>query len=398
MRSQRVSRVILSGALLVVAVTAAFLLSMALIALTGGSAISAASAMLQGSVESTASLMTSLQRATPLLLVAIGTVVAGRAGLINVGQEGQVLVGAVAGTAFGLYVLGSGWPGQVGTLLAAALGGAVWAGIAAVLRTWAQVNETVSTLLLNFVAIQLVYFLVSQRYLLQAPPGSQAISRSLPAPDDLPNFVQGTGYALTSGFIIAVLLALVVAGLLKRSRFGFDLRVLGLNEQSADTFGIRRNRVLITSLMFSGATAGLAGGVLLSVSPGGVTPTSSANYGWDGLLVALVANYQPLTIIPVALGFGIIRAGSDFVVATGVNATIAYVFEGLIALAVLLPAVILRRQVWALRLAGVTEPSAEAPEPAQPAASARPAASSGGSPGVSIPPAAAETSRERPHA
>src|SRR6185437_15355360 len=111
-RSQRVSRVILSGALLVVAVTAAFLLSMALIALTGGSAISAASAMLQGSVESTASLMTSLQRATPLLLVAIGTVVAGRAGLINVGQEGQVLVGAVAGTAFGLYVLGSGWPGQ----------------------------------------------------------------------------------------------------------------------------------------------------------------------------------------------------------------------------------------------------------------------------------------------
>src|SRR6185437_4087847 len=388
-RSQRVSRVILSGALLVVAVTAAFLLSMALIALTGGSAISAASAMLQGSVESTASLMTSLQRATPLLLVAIGTVVAGRAGLINVGQEGQVLVGAVAGTAFGLYVLGSGWPGQVGTLLAAALGGAAWAGIAAVLRTWAQVNETVSTLLLNFVAIQLVYFLVSQRYLLQAPPGSQAISRSLPAPDDLPNFVQGTGYALTSGFIIAVLLALVVAGLLKRSRFGFDLRVLGLNEQSADTFGIRRNRVLITSLMFSGATAGLAGGVLLSVSPGGVTPTSSANYGWDGLLVALVANYQPLTIIP---------AGSDFVVATGVNATIAYVFEGLIALAVLLPAVILRRQVWALRLAGVTEPSAEAPEPAQPAASARPAASSGGSPGVSIPPAAAETSRERPHA
>ena len=94
-RSQLVSRVVLSGALLAVAVTAAFLLSMGLIALTGGSALSAASAMLQGSVESTASLMTSLERATPLLLVAIGTVVAGRAGLINVGQEGQVLVGAM---------------------------------------------------------------------------------------------------------------------------------------------------------------------------------------------------------------------------------------------------------------------------------------------------------------
>ena len=121
----------------------------------------------------------------------------------------------------------------------------------------------------NFVAVQLIYFLVSQRYLLQAPPGSQAISRSLPASADLPNFVQGPGYALTSGFIIAVLLALAVAGLLKRSRYGFDLRVLGLNEQSADTFGIRRNGVLITSLLVSGATAGLAGGVLLSISPGG---------------------------------------------------------------------------------------------------------------------------------
>jgi ABC-type uncharacterized transport system permease subunit len=391
---QRISRIILSGVLLVCAVTVAFLLSMALIALTGGSAFGAASAMLQGGVESTASLMTSLQRATPLLLVAIGTVIAGRAGLINVGQEGQVLVGAMAGTAFGVYVIGSGWPGQVGTLLAAAIGGAAWAGIAAVLRTWARVNETVSTLLLNYVAVQLVYFLVSQRYLLQAPPGSQAISQALPAPDSLPNVLTGTGYALTSGFIIAVLLALASAMVLKRSRFGFDLRVLGFNPQSADTFGIRRNRVLMMSLMASGATAGLAGGALLSINPGGVTPTFSANYGWDGLLVALVANYQPLTIIPVALGFGIIRAGSDFVVASGVNATIAYVFEGLIALAVLLPTLILRRQVWALRLAHAAVRPSETAVPAQ----AAPGAVAG--PGVAhpIPPPGVEASGDGPHA
>jgi simple sugar transport system permease protein len=378
--------------LLIVAVVVAFLLSMALIALTGGSATGAASAMLQGSVESTAALVTSLQRATPLLLVAIGTVVAGRAGLINVGQEGQVLIGAMTGTAFGLYVIGSGRLGQTGTLLAAAIGGAAWAGIAAVLRTWARVNETVSTLLLNFVAIQLIYFLVSQRYLLQAPPGSQAISRSLPATAELPNFLQGTGYALTSGFIIAVLLAVGVAGLLKRSHFGFDLRVLGLNQQSAETFGIRRNRVLITSLLISGATAGLAGGVLLSINPGGVTPTSSGNYGWDGLLVALVASYQPLTIIPVALGFGIIRAGSDFVIASGVNATIAYVVEGLIALAVLVPTVLLRRQLSALRLARAAEPSREVPEPAALGAVAD------GSGEVSIQPSETEASREGPRA
>lgn len=345
-------RLVVSCALLTAAIGIAFVLSMALVALTGGSAIGAGSAMLRGSVESTASLVTSIDRATPLLLVAIGTVIAGRAGLINVGQEGQLLLGSVAGTAFGLTVTGSGWLGQAGLLVASALGGALWAGIAALLRTWARVNETVSTLLLNYVAVQLTYFLVSRGWLLQAPPGSQALSRAAPLGDLLPTVMQGPGYALTLGAIIAVILACVGAILLRRSKFGLHLRVLGFNAQCADTFGIKRKSILFSSLVISGATAGLAGGVLLSVTPGGVTPTFSANYGWDGLLVALVANFQPLVIMPVALGFGMIRAGADFVVASGVNATIADVFEGLIALAVLVPSIVVQRQIWALRLAG----------------------------------------------
>jgi simple sugar transport system permease protein len=377
------------------------MLSMALIALTGGSAIGAASAMLRGSIESTASLITSVDRATPLLLVAIGTVIAGRAGLINVGQEGQVLLGGIAGTAYGLTVIGPGWLGQVGVLVAAALGGALWAGIAGMLRTSARVNETVSTLLLNYVALQLAYFLVSRRSLLQAPPGSQAISRSLPAGDVLPSILQGPGYALTSGAIIVVVLAFGGAVLLKRTHFGFNLRVIGFNQQCADTFGIRRNRILLTSLLISGATAGLAGGVLLSISPGGVTPSFAANYGWDGLLVALVANYQPLMIIPVALGFGMIRSGADFVVASGVNATIAYVFEGLIALAVLVPAVIMRRQVRALRLAGAPGGRADLMQETAEAAPAAPANSGvieRRSASASIPSPGTDAGREGPSA
>ncbi len=359
-----------SCALLAAAIGIAFAASMALVAFTGGSAIGAGSAMLRGSVGSTASLVTSIDRATPLLLVAIGTVIVGRAGLINVGQEGQLLLGAIAGTAFGLTVTGAGWLGQAGLLVASAAGGALWAGIAAALRTWARVNETVSTLLLNYVAVQLTYFLVSRGWLLQAPPGSQALSKPAPLGDLLPTVMQGPGYALTLGTIIAVILACAGAVLLRRSKFGLDLRVLGLNAQCAGTFGIKRKSILFSSLVISGATAGLAGGVLLSVTPGGVTPTFSANYGWDGLLVALVANFQPLVIIPVALGFGMIRAGADFVVASGVNATIAYVFEGLIALAVLVPSIVVQRQIWALRLAGgmLRRPGREQPA-ASPASS-----------------------------
>src|SRR6185437_11421436 len=159
--------------------------------------------------------------------------IAGRAGLINVGQEGQLLLGAIAGTAFGLTVTVSGWLGQAGLLVASAVGGALWAGIAAALRTWARVNETVSTLLLNYVAVQLTYFLVSRGWLLQAPPGSQALSKPAPLGDLLPTVMRGPGYALTLGTIIAVILACAGAVLLRRSKFGLDLRVLGFNAQCA---------------------------------------------------------------------------------------------------------------------------------------------------------------------
>jgi simple sugar transport system permease protein len=91
------------------------------------------------------------------------------------------------------------------------------------------------------------------------------------------------------------------------------------------------------------SASGLAGGVLLSLNPGGVTPGFAGNYGWDGLLVALVAGYRPLAVIPVALGFGMLRAGGSFVVAGGVSSTIAFVFEATIALAVLIPAIVMRR-------------------------------------------------------
>jgi ABC-type uncharacterized transport system permease subunit len=126
-------------------------------------------------------------------------------------------------------------------------------------RLLRRLKDSYSTLLLNYVAVQLTYFLVSRGWLLQAPPGSQAISRPAPLGDLLPTVMQGPGYAPTLGTIIAVILACAGAVLLRRSKFGLGLRVLGFNAQCADTFGIKRKSILFSSLVTSGATAGLAG-------------------------------------------------------------------------------------------------------------------------------------------
>jgi len=333
--------------LLAVALTAAFAISLGLVAATGGSPSATVSAMLEGSVQSVSAIVTSVNAAAPLLLVAVGTVVAGKAGLVNVGQEGQVLIGALAGTAFGLKVAGSGVIGDVGILAASAFGGACWVGIAALLKTKARINETVSTLLLNYVAVQLVAYLVSRQSLLQAPPGSQPITPALPANSQLPLLASGFGFALSSGIILALVLAVIGIVILRSTRFGFELRIFGMNPSCVESFGINRQRLIVTSLLISGATAGLAGGVMLSLNPGGMTPSFSSGVGWEGLLVALVSAYNPIAVIPVALGFGALDAGASFVVASGVDATIAAVFEGCVALAVLVPKAILdkmRRQ------------------------------------------------------
>jgi simple sugar transport system permease protein len=252
-------------------------------------------------------------------------------------------MGAFAGTAFGLKVTGSGLLGVAGILLASALAGGIWAGIAALLKNRARVNETVSTLLLNFVAVQVASYLVSSESLLQAPPGAQAVTPGLPNSSSLPTLMNGVGFSLSSGLVLALVLAIASVGLLRGTGFGFELRVLGLNPSCVESFGINRQRLVSVALVLSGATAGLAGGVMLSLYPGGVTPTFSGGVGWDGLLVALVSAYNPLAVVFASFGFGALSAGSQFVVASGVNATIAAVFQATVALAALLPQIFLRR-------------------------------------------------------
>ncbi|MGW1992933.1 ABC transporter permease [Embleya sp. NPDC001921] len=320
----------------------ALVLAGLLIALVGRSPWDAASAMYDGSLADGAAIGQSIDQAAPLLLVAIGSVIAARAGIFNIGQEGQLLVGASVGAAIALFTPGPGALVLILALLGAAVGGALWAAIAALLFYWRGVAVVISTLLLIFVANQAVSYAVNSPSLLRekAVPGQVTTSQSdmlaesvwLPRIGEYPNFNIG------AGIFIALVLAVGTSVVLVRSRLGFRVRMLGLNPKAAHRAGVGAVLIGGGALLASGAFAGLAGGVMLTGSGHRMQDGFADNVGFDGLLVALVARDKPMLAVPVALFFGALRAGGGFLSATGVPRYIVAVVTALLVLATVFPA------------------------------------------------------------
>lgn len=329
-----------------VAVGAAVLASMGLVEVTGGSPVAAADALYTGSVSDSAAWSQTLTAAAPLLLVALGACLSNRAGVFNIGQEGQLLIGAAAGCYVALHLALPGVLVLVASLVAAAFAGGLWAGASAVLHYRRGVNVVVSTLLLSFLAIQLVSYSVSVPWLLQAPRTS-ASSIASPESAQLPLGVRLPGWLLANGdsggltigggLVLALALTALLAVWLGRSRWGFRLNMLGLNPMAARHAGVQASRLGGSALMLSGAFAGLAGCVILTGSVYRLQPALSNNFGWDGLLVALIARSRPAAAVPVAILFGALRSGSSFLAATGVPNYLVDVVQALLVLAFVVP-------------------------------------------------------------
>jgi len=342
--------------LLVICIGIALGLASALVAVTGASPGEVWEAMIEGSVGSTPAITSTLNHGALTLVVAVGACIAFRAGLVNIGPEGQLTFGALMGAAVGLALPFEGGFAILLVLLAAAAGGAVWALVPAILKYWRGVSEVVTTLLLNFVAFQIVSFAVNRTYLLQetvpadSPVAAQPQSDRLPEGDRLGALADGVGYRLQITIVIAVVLALVAAFLIARSPWGLRLRMFGFNPHIASRVGAKPGRIGGGALLLAGAFAGLAGGLLLTgvvlrMQGGfssGVYGSFSNNFGWEGLLAALVARFRPLYAIPVAIFFGGLRAGGGVLASTGVDSSIVGVVQALVVLAVTLPAVLLQ--------------------------------------------------------
>jgi ABC-type uncharacterized transport system permease subunit len=333
--------------LYVVCIAAALLLSALLIELTGGSAGEVFAALLDGSVRNPGRIGTTIGTAIPLLLVALGVIVSSRAGLVNIGQEGQLLIGAAVGAYVGTKIDGPGPVILVALLVAGALGGALWAGIAAALKYVRNVPEVLTTLLLVTLAAQLVGYGLKNQWLLLAPSEGRAnrqqISEQLDASTRIGR-VTLFGNEFPISAFAAVLAAVLLSLVLARTVWGFRLRMLGQNPRTAQRAGVGAARFGSAALLIDGALAGLAGAVMLGGGDFGnytLVPGFSSSIGWTGLLVALVAQRKAGVAIAVAFVFAGLRTGSGFVAATGVERRITDVVQGLLVLALLVPPALL---------------------------------------------------------
>ncbi len=308
------------------ALVTAFLLTLLIIPLAHGNPRIALTALASGAFGNAYAIADTLTKTTPLLLTGLGVAIAFRARLWNIGGEGQFLVGALAASALGAYAL-DGLPALLLIpliLLAGAAAGAVWAGLAGWMRTARGVPEVISTIMLNFVAAQLLSYLVHGP--MQERSHAQPASEALPLQATLPALWPGT--TLHWGFALALLMAVIVSVYLSRTGAGFALRVVGANPEAARVSGFAVDRTRLATMLWSGALCGLAGAVQMSGVVGTLYENYAPGYGFTAVAVALLGRLNPFGIIGSALFFGALTAGSGSMERTaGVSANLSYVLQ-----------------------------------------------------------------------
>ncbi len=300
-----------------IATIAALGIGAVMLIVLGANPITAYLALLEGAFGSTNALADTLVKATPLLLVGLGICIAFRGGVINIGGEGQLVVGALAATVVGLSFPNSpGWLIIPLAMLAGFLGGAVWGGIAGVLKSYYNVNEILSTIMLNQIAVQGMNFLLRDALIdpaqLQAASRIPQTARLSPA-FDLPRWIPTR---LHLGALIAVILAAAVYIFLWRTTIGYRIRAVGLNPHAAKYAGIPVKRYMVLSLLLSGAFSGLAGAVqVYGVHHRMFTDGSAAGFtgsaGFNGIVAALFGQLHPLGTIPASFLFGALLVGAN---------------------------------------------------------------------------------------
>jgi simple sugar transport system permease protein len=271
------------------AALAALIVGGLLIRLAGGQPLPAYRDLVSGAVGSEYDIGQLLVLAVPLLIIGLGLSLAFRGRVWNIGAEGQFYVGALAcgSLAILLPTPASGYP--VGWLLmglslvAAAVGGAVWGGVVGVLRAQWGVNEIITSLLLNYVGIFLFDYVI--RVPLRDPTASSLEGKAVP---DFVQLPQLPGFDVHIGIFVAAALVPLMAYVMYRTPFGFRVRMLGLNPEAARTAGVSTKRVILQLMLVSGALAGLAGGMQVLGVAFRLDPTISQNYGYIAIIVALL--------------------------------------------------------------------------------------------------------------
>jgi len=301
----------------VIATIAALIVGAILLLVLKVNPIVAYRALLEGAFGSTNAFAETLVKATPLLLVGLGICIAYRGNVINIGGEGQMIVGALLSTWVGLTLTGlPGWLVIIIGMMAGMIAGSIWGGIPGILKAYFNVNEILSTVMMNAIAVQLMnYFLTgplmdpSQQEVASQIPQTARLDEALRLPRLVPT-------RLHLGAAIAVVLAILVYILLWRTNLGYRIRAVGHNPHASKYAGIKVKRYIVVALLLSGAFAGLAGafqvyGVNYRMITDGSTTGFTGSAGFNGIVAALFGQLHPIITIPASILFGGLLVGAN---------------------------------------------------------------------------------------
>jgi simple sugar transport system permease protein len=295
------------------AVAVALAVGAVLILALGANPLEAYSALIGGALGTSSGLAQTAVKATPLLLVALGIIIAFRANVINIGAEGQIIAGALMATWFSVAF--GRWPSLLlipATLLLGFVAGAAWGFVPGLLKARLNVNEILSTVMMNAVALQLMNYLLGGPLIDPAEIAAGtfiAQSQRLPESVWLPRLIPQT--LLHAGAIIAIVLAAVVYIFLWRTPAGYRLRAVGLNPDASRYAGIPVPLYQALSLTLAGGFAGLAGVVEVIGVHHRLLEGITSGYGFSGIVAALFGKLHPLGAIPAAFLFGSLLVGAD---------------------------------------------------------------------------------------
>jgi simple sugar transport system permease protein len=328
------------------ALIGALLIGAIFILLAKSDPVRAYKVMLTGPFSSSFGLTETLVRTTPLLLTGLGIIISFRSGVLNIGGEGQILIGAIAAAGVALKL--ESLPSLVLfplVLLSGAAAGGIWGGIAGFLKARLNVNEILSTVMLNQIAAQL-YLLLIRGILID--PQEVAYGTGVPQTALVPNAVWLSrlipGTRLNTGFILALVLAVAVYVLLMKTTVGYRLRAVGAGPEAAKYAGINVPFYMVLSMFLAGALAGLAGTVEVLGVHHRALEDISAGYGFSAIVAALFGRLHPIGVIPASILFGALILGADMMQrAVSIPAAIVMVIQGFIILFVVGSDIFIRR-------------------------------------------------------
>jgi len=349
----------------VLAALAALLIGALMLMALGANPLEAYAAMVDGAFGSVNAFADTIVKATPLLFVGAGICISFRGGVINIGGEGQLIVGALAAT-LGALTLGH-WPGWALIPICLTLGflaGALWGAIPGALKASLNVNEILTTIMMNQIAVQGMNFLLRGPMMdpIQIKQGSFIPQTArFPITADLPRL---SPTRLHAGVFLAVVVAILVWALLWRTTIGFRIRAVGMNPNASRRAGIHVSRYAMLSLLLSGALAGLGGATqVLGVNHRMFTDGSAAGFtgsaGFNGIVAALFGQLHPLGTIPASVLFGAMLVGANKMQrAVQVPSALITALNGLVVVFVV------GSEIWRRRLASqqeAIEPTAATP-------------------------------------